>query len=157
MSVEKALIKTLEGREITLIEQTPIPCFRCGVCCTCYQAPLTTEDINSIASALEISRAKFLSRYAAKVAIKEGHVLRTTKKGCVFLAWDEKGKARCTIYDWRPRACRGWIPSLSRPECREGLAKLKSDGQIMLLKELFPSLVEQEELYRALEKVPPQP
>jgi len=151
MSVEKAIIKTIEGKEITITEQTPVPCFRCGICCTCYQPPLTSEDIDNIASTLEISNAKCVSKYAHKAPIKEGYLLKHTKKGCVFLAWDADGKARCTIYPSRPRACREWTPSLAKPECLEGLARLKSEGQIMLLKELFASYEEQEELYRALE------
>jgi Fe-S-cluster containining protein len=155
MSVEKVVVRTLEGTEITVAEQPPIPCFRCGVCCTCYQPPLTAEDIDNIASALGISRSKCISKYAVKVPIKEGHLLKTSKKGCMFLAWDADGKACCTIYASRPKACREWTPSLSKPECVEGLAKLKSEGQIMLLKELFPSSEQQKQLYLALEKVPP--
>ena len=157
MSTEKAIIKTSEGKEITITEQTPIPCFRCGICCTCYRAPLTPEDIDNIASALGISRSKCISRYAVKVPIKEGYLLKHTKKGCIFLAWDADGKARCTIHPSRPKACREWTPSLSKPECREGLAKFKSQGQIMLLEEIFPSHDERKELYLSLEKVPPQP
>ena len=149
---EKAIIKTSEGKEITVTEQASIPCFRCGICCTCYQPPLTSEDIDSIASALGISRSKCISRYARKVPIKEGYLLKHTKKGCVFLAWDADGKARCTIHPSRPEACREWTPSLSKPACIEGLSKLKSRGNIMILEELFPSHDEQEELYRSLEK-----
>jgi len=156
MSTEKAIIKTLGGKEITITEQTPPPCFRCGICCASYQAPLTPEDIDNIASALRISRSKCISKYALKVPIKEGYLLKHTKKGCVFLAWDADGKARCTIYASRPKACREWAPSLSKPECLEGLAKLKSEGQIMLLNKLFPSHEEKKELYLSLEKVPPQ-
>ena len=157
MPVEKATIKTVEGKEIAVTEQTPIPCFRCGICCTCYQPPLATEDIDNIASALGISRPKCISRYAHKAPIKEGYLLKHTKQGCVFLAWDADGKARCTIYPSRPRACREWFASLAKSECLEGLARLKSEGQIMLLKELFPSYEEQKELYLSLEKVSPQP
>src|SRR4030042_1762073 len=156
MSVEKAIIKTLEGKEITVAEQPPIPCFRCGICCSCYQPPLTTEDIGNIASALGISRSKCVSKYAVKVPIKEGYLLKHTKKGCVFLAWDADGKARCTIYPSRPKACREWIASLSKSECREGLAKLKSKGQIMLLRELFPSPEQQKELCFRLHEVRPR-
>jgi len=157
MSIEKAIIKTIEGKEITMAKQTPIPCFRCGICCTCYQPPLTTEDIDNIASALGISRSKCISRYAVKVPIKEGYLLKRTKKGCIFLAWDADGKASCAIYPLRPKACREWTPSLAKPECLEGLTKLKSEGQIMLLEELFPSRKEKKELYLSLGKVPPQP
>jgi Fe-S-cluster containining protein len=151
MPTEKAIIKTLGGKEITVAEQTPIPCFRCGICCTSYQPPLTLEDIDNIASALEIARSKCISRYALKVPIKEGYLLKHTKKGCVFLAWDADGKARCTIHPSRPKACQEWTPSLSRPECLEGLAKLKSRGQILLLKELFSSQKDRQDLYSSLE------
>jgi len=153
MSTEKAIMKTIEGKEITVTEQTPIPCFRCGICCTRYQPPLTAEDIDNIASALGISRSKCLSKYAVKVPIKEGYLLKHTEKGCVFLAWDEDGKARCTIHPSRPKACREWTPSLSKPECLEGLAKLKAEAQMMLLKALFPSYEERKELYLSLKKV----
>ena len=153
MSVEKAIIKTLGGKEITITAQTPIPCFRCGVCCTCYRPPLSDKDIDRIASALGISRSKCISKYAVKVPIKEGYLLKHTAKGCVFLAWDEDGKARCTIHPSRPKACREWTPSLSKPECLEGLAKLKSEAQMMLLKALFPSYEERKELYLSLKKV----
>ena len=156
MSTERAVIKTLEGNEITVAEQPPIPCFRCGICCTRYQPPLSPKDIDSIASALRISRADCLSRYALKVPIKEGYLLRRTEEGCVFLARGADGKARCTIHHSRPQACREWTPSLSRPECREGLAKFKSKGQIMLPDELFSPDEEQGELYCSLEKTPPQ-
>lgn len=156
MPTEKATIKTMEGKEITITEQTPIPCFRCGICCTCYQPPLTPEDIENIASTLGTSRSKCISKYAVKVPIKEGYLLKQGKNGCVFLTWDTDGRARCSIYSSRPKACREWIPSLSKPECLEGLSKLKSEGQIMLLEELFPSHKEQKQLCQSLEKVPPQ-
>jgi Fe-S-cluster containining protein len=151
MSISKAIIKTSGGKEITITAQTPIPCFRCGICCTSYQAPLTPEDIDNIASALGISSSKCISRYAVKVPIKEGYLLKHTKKGCVFLARDADGKARCTIYPSRPKACREWTPGLAKPECLEGLAKLKSRGQIMLLEELFSSQKDKQDLYSSLE------
>ena len=156
MSTEKAIIKTAEGKEITVTEQTPIPCFRCGICCTCYCPPVTLEDIDNIASTLGISRSRFISRYARKVPIKEGYLLKHRKEGCVFLAWDADGKARCTIHPSRPLACREWTPTLAKPECLEGLAKLKSEGHVMLLEELLPSPEERKRLYQALDKVPPQ-
>jgi Fe-S-cluster containining protein len=151
MTINKAIIKTLGGKEITITKQTPIPCFRCGICCTCYHAPLTLEAIDNIASALGISRSKCISRYALRVPIKEGYLLKHTKKGCVFLAWDADGKARCTIHPSRPKACREWTPSLTRLECLEGLAELKSRGQIMLLEEIFSSQKDRQDLYSSLE------
>jgi Fe-S-cluster containining protein len=156
VSVEKAVVKTLEGKETTVAEQIPIPCFRCGICCTCYQPPLTTEDIDNIASALGMSRSKCISKYAVKVPTKEGYLLKHTKKGCVFLGWDADGKARCTIHPSRPKACREWTPSFAKPECLEGLARLKSKGQIMLLEEIFSSHDQKRELHLFLDKISPR-
>lgn len=156
MSIEKAIIKTIEGKEITITAQNPIPCFRCGICCTGYQAPLTSKDIDKIASALSIPRAKCISSCALKVPTKEGYLLKRNKRGCIFLAWDTNGKARCAIYQSRPKACREWTPSLAKSECLKGLAKLKSEGQIMLLNELFSSQKDRQDLYSSLEKVSPQ-
>jgi Fe-S-cluster containining protein len=83
-------------------------------------------------------------------------LLKYTKKGCVFLACDADGKARCTIHESRPKACRAWTPSLSKHECLQGLARLKSEGQTMLLEELLSSPEERQELYGSLDKTPPQ-
>jgi Fe-S-cluster containining protein len=147
---EKAVLKTLDGKETTARQQTPIPCFRCGVCCTCYQPPLSREDIDNIASALGISRSKCIVKYAVDVPIKEGHLLKHTKDGCVFLAWDGDGRARCTIHPSRPKACREWVPSLAKPACLEGLSRLKSERRIMLMEELFACREKQNELWQAL-------
>lgn len=152
MSINKAVLKTTDGKEFTLTEQIPIPCFRCGICCTSYHIPVTPEDIEKIASALSMTIPEFLSKYARLAPIKEGYLLKRTDKGCLFLAWDDDGRARCTIYPFRPKACREWMPSLTKPECLEGLVKLKSTGQIMLPDELFPSTEDQQALYASLRK-----
>lgn len=155
MSLERAVVKTVEGKETTLAGPIPIPCFRCGVCCTCYQPPLVPEDIERIAAALGISSPECVSSYALKVPTKEGYLLRKTTSGCVFLAFDENERARCTIYPSRPQACREWQPSLSQPACIEGLAGLKSNEQLIQLNELFRSEDERREFCLSLELLPP--
>jgi len=144
--------KTAEAEEFATAEQTPIPCFRCGTCCTCYQAPLVDRDIDSIASALAISSHEFISRYAIKVPIKEGYLLRRTDAGCVFLAREEDGRARCTIHPFRPGACRDWQPGLSRPACLDGLARLKAAGKLMQLDGFFRSDEAKREFYLSLDE-----
>ena len=139
MALDEGVTKTIDGTEDVMAEEIPIPCFRCGICCTLYRPPLYPEEIESIASALGIPGTEFISRYTEAVLTKEGYCLKRTERGCIFLTWDEDGKACCTIYPFRPKVCREWTPSLSKPECLEGLAKLKSKGQIMLLDELFSS------------------
>ena len=157
MPMDRAVIRTSEGEEITVVEQTPIPCFRCGVCCTRYQPPLTDEDIDTLATALSMSTPDFLAEYALMVPIREGYLLKTTARGCVFLVREAEGRASCTIHAFRPKACREWRPSLDKPECREGLAGLKSRGQILLPGEMFRSRQEQEQLCLSLGRTPPQP
>ncbi len=156
MAAEKATIQTADDQEIAVVEQVPIPCFRCGICCTCYQPSLLPEDIDNIARTLGISVSTCISRYALKVPTEEGYLMRQTEKGCVFLAREEGEKARCIIYRARPKACREWQPSLSRPACLEGLARLKSKGQLALLDDIFPSEKERREFRRSLEKAVPQ-
>lgn len=127
-----------DGSEVRPGRLVPIPCFRCGVCCTCYQPPLLPEDIDGIAEAIGISGREFICRYALKVPIKEGYLLRKTADGCIFLTFDDEGMAGCTIYDSRPRACRDWQPGLSQPACAEGLARLKSKGRLQLAELIMP-------------------
>lgn len=137
----KATLMMLDGSQhrVRLTEaQLPIECFCCGICCTCYQPLLDTEEIETIAQRLHLSVAAFLAKYAQRTAI--GYLLRQTAKGCVFLAWGDNGaRAGCRIYPFRPEVCRNWVPSLSRRECLEGIARLKARGRIMLVKELYPS------------------
>ena len=154
MSSDRAVLRTTE-EQITTAEETPIPCFRCGICCTCYQPPLLPEDIESIASALGISRADCISSYALKVPTEEGYLLRKTGRGCVFLGPDEDEKVRCAIYPSRPHACREWQSSLSQSCCIRGLARLKSKGQLTRLNELSRSDEEQRGFYLSLERVLP--
>jgi Fe-S-cluster containining protein len=151
MLVNKATIKTADDKEFTLVEHIPIPCFRCGVCCTHYHVPVTLQEIENIASALGMAVPEFTARYVRAAPVKEGYLLRRNRGGCVFLSWDEDGRARCAIHPHRPKACREWIPALSKPECLEGLSRLKSHGQIMLPTELFSSEEELKELYHSLE------
>jgi len=152
MSPNTGVIKTMDGREHVMTAETPIPCFRCGFCCILYQPPLHPKDIERIASVLRMSTVEFISKYVERVPTREGYLLQGTERGCIFLTWDEDGKACCSIYPVRPKVCREWTPSLSKPECLEGLAKLKSKRQIVLLDELFSSEEDKAEFSSALTK-----
>lgn len=152
MPAERAVTGTREGDESHPGDEIPIPCFRCGICCTCYQAPLVPEDIESVALALGISNSEFISRYALRVPTREGYLLRKVDTGCVFLAREADERARCTIYQSRPKACREWQPGISRPACLEGLTRLKSKGQLAQLNGYFRSDSNKREFYVTLEK-----
>ena len=132
-------LRTLDGHKHQVREtRPPIECFRCGICCTRYQPPVTPEEAETIAKGLGLSTEDFLSEYAQLTNV--GYLLRHSEKGCVFLSWEEDGtRANCRIHPFRPEACRNWIASLSRVECRKGLTRLKAKGRIMLARELYPS------------------
>ena len=102
-----------------------IACFRCGICCTEYQAIISVEEKQRIADKLEITPEDFQSRYTDKSwPGTESFLLRKLNGACIFLERIEGGKAtRCRIHAFRPSSCVDWVPSLYRRECRKGLAK----------------------------------
>ncbi len=147
-----AVLKTTGREEPAAGEQVPIPCFRCGICCTCYQAPLDTRDIENISSVLGISQPEFIARYALKVPIREGYLLRKVGSDCIFLSRDKGETSSCVIHPSRPQACREWQPGLSQPACLEGLVRLKTKGELTRMDELLGSDEERREFYSSLEQ-----
>ena len=139
-----------DGTKHTIGESVvPVECFRCGFCCLRYQPQLTREEIQNMAERLEVLTDDFISRYIQITII--GYLLRQTKNGCVFLTWHDDGtRTSCKIHSFRPEACRDWVASLSRPECREGLLKLGTAGKILLPNELYSSPRKIRKLYSAL-------
>jgi uncharacterized protein len=133
--------------------QSEIECFRCGVCCARYRPKVTPKDMERIARKLRISKDEFMSTYVRAVPTKEAYILQNSADTCPFLHWQEEGaKAACSIHAFRPEACRKWTPSLSRPECREGLAKLKSGGGFLLPHDMYKSGKDIERLSAALKE-----
>ena len=117
-----------------------IECFRCGICCVRYRPKVTLKEMGRIARKLGMSINAFSSTYVRAVPTKEAYILQNSADTCPFLRWDEKdAKATCSIHAFRPEACRNWVPSLSRPECREGLAKLKAGGELLLPHDMYKS------------------
>ena len=119
------------------VRESTIACFRCGVCCTRYQPPVTLAEVKTIATALGISLDAFLDRYIDDSwPGSEYYLLDTYDEACVFLEYDEESKvASCRIHPVRPQACRKWAASLSRKECQEGLVRywgltVGSSGQL---------------------------
>jgi len=128
-----------------------IECFRCGICCARYRPKVTSREIKRIARKLGMSIDAFTSAYVRAVPTKEAYLLQNASDICPFLCWDEKGvKATCSIHDFRPEACRNWAASLSRTECREGLAKLKAGGEFLLPHDMYKSGKEIERLSAAM-------
>lgn len=117
-----------------------IECFRCGICCVRYRPKVTLKEVERIARKLRMSIDAFSSTYVQAVPTKEAYILQNSAETCPFLRWDAKGaEATCSIHAFRPEACRNWAASISRPECREGLAKLKAEGEFLLPHDMYKS------------------
>ena len=101
-----------------------------------------------------MAREVFLNRFVRAAAISGEVVLDDGGPQCPFLAWDKNsGQAECRMYPFRPQACRSWQASLSTVECQEGLRKLKlkSEGEIILPQDIYPSQKQIKTLYSALQ------
>jgi Fe-S-cluster containining protein len=129
----------------------PVECFRCGICCTLYRPRLDMEEIEHIARELGIRKKAFISRYVRAVSDKGTYILQNDEDKCPFFYRDtENSKGACNIYSSRPQACRSWVASLSRPECREGLHRLRTASKLLLPDEIYSSDSEVEKLYSAI-------
>ncbi len=137
----KTYLRLCDGSEHDIGEiQSPIECFRCGICCTLYRPEVSSGEIETIARKLGIAREIFFSEYVRAVPTKGGYILQSSDNSCPFLRRDEKSdRWTCAIYAFRPQCCRDWVPSLSRPECREGLRRLGVDGKLLLPVDIYDS------------------
>lgn len=142
----KVILHTCSGEKIEYDSQhggfetwRAMPCLRCGTCCTKWQPPINEGEIETIARRLGISVDEFYRDYVQEYPVKpKSYLLRRQNNACIFLEYDSK-QATCTIHPFRPADCRNWIPSLSRPECREGLRKRWQSASVILANEVFPS------------------
>jgi len=148
----KGYLQMQDGTEHKVGDSWPqIECFRCGICCARYRPRVTLEEIGCIAEKLGISTDAFLSGYVRTVLEEGAYILQSTSETCPFLLWDKDGiKATCSIHSLRPKACRNWVPSLSRPECREGLARLRPSSELLLPSEMYPSRKAVKRLFAAV-------
>lgn len=101
-----------------------VPCFRCGLCCTRYQAPVTVSEAEILAKAFSMSLDAFLDRYIDDSWFEPGRfLLDTDTDSCIFLdtAKDGSKTATCKIHRLRPQACQDWQAGFHKKECRDGL------------------------------------
>ena len=159
----KVRAKMLDGQEYIPGEKLPeIECFRCGVCCQGYYPQLDQEELERMAADMRLTPNEFISKYVQTTKI--GYLLRQEHDGCVFLGWEEDsppstslrpGRALCRIHSIRPEACRRCVPSLSRRECREGLARMQREGEpLILASDLYHSPEELERFCGGLKQKP---
>jgi Fe-S-cluster containining protein len=99
----------------------PVPCFRCGQCCRCYQVLLEQGEAERLAEHLGLDMAELKALYAdARWPGRDKYLLRQEAAGCPFLR-QQGQQFLCSIHDIKPQSCRDWTAGLGRRECREGL------------------------------------
>jgi len=115
-----------DGTQVRCVKGNPfIPCLRCGVCCSRYQAQLDLIEARRIADGLCLNWHTFLDNYIEPLWTgADSFLLRQQDGVCIFLKHtDEAHRTICLIHAWKPSACREWTPSPYRRECQEGLLK----------------------------------
>lgn len=83
-------------------------CQRCGTCCT-WPPGINPNELAELSEFLGISKTEFFNKYTETVKHPEyGLKVKLIKKGghCIFLK-REDGKASCSVYEAKPRQCRG--------------------------------------------------
>ncbi|MDO8577919.1 MAG: YkgJ family cysteine cluster protein, partial [Dehalococcoidales bacterium] len=92
-------------------------CFRCGVCCIKFQAPLSAGEVRRISSFLGIEADEFIRRFTDPRWQGKEKLLLHTNGACSFLKFDTSGKiSDCLIHQARPAACRDWVPGPDKLE-----------------------------------------
>ena len=76
-------------------------CLKCANCCSTTSPLFTDKDISRIAKYLRIKPSVVVSQY---LKIDEDRFYVLKKAPCTFLGADNY----CSIYDARPKACRGY-------------------------------------------------
>ncbi len=101
----------------------PMECIRCGICCTRYQAIVSLDDIQKIASYLGISIDEWVKQYSEpRWHSHKNYLIRHVNSACIFLGYVEK-MSYCDIQSVKPSCCYDWISCLENKECREGVRK----------------------------------
>jgi len=106
-------------------EEQAIPCLRCGVCCTKYQARLEITEARYIAGKLGFGWDEWLDLYTDKRWPGTDSFLLSHCNGrCIFLEQTEVDNVTlCRIQSIKPLSCREWTPGLHQRDCQEGLIK----------------------------------
>ncbi len=95
----KLLDKIIHPIHLEVFECTD--CLKCANCCTTTGPLFTDKDISRIAKYLRIKPSEFVDIYL-KIDEDNDYVLQSVP--CTFLGEDNY----CSIYDVRPKACRGY-------------------------------------------------
>lgn len=134
------------------VQDSVIPCHRCGICCERWQARVTHADARRLAAYLGISADSLLATYTVPYPLDDAtRLLRHDANGCVFLRRDADGRSACTVHPARPEVCETWTASLARRECRDGLRATRADEAIVDVACVYPVADERSAFLRVIQ------
>ena len=100
----------------------PMPCRRCGTCCTMHQAFADPSEIERMAVYLGITVGEWEKRYAdPRWGFDVYRLVRHIDGACAFLARDGQGLALCAVHEVKPSCCDRWQAGYDKTECRAGM------------------------------------
>ena len=108
---------------VSILNTYSMDCIHCGICCTRYQAIVSLEEVQQIASYLHISMNECVKLYCEpRWHSHYNYLIRHVNESCIFLKYSGN-ISYCDIQPIKPSCCRNWIPSPENKECKEGLRK----------------------------------
>jgi Fe-S-cluster containining protein len=113
-------------------DNTPLVCFRCGICCRKFQVRLDQRECQRIARKLNISWTEFLDTYIdPRWPGTRSYLICQVNGACVFLQQNEKDQiATCLIHPFRPESCHDWLAGIDKLECIEGLENMNRNQSV---------------------------
>jgi Fe-S-cluster containining protein len=99
-----------------------VDCRECANCCKVFCPPVTSEDIDRLASAKKMSRGDLIEAYLAESGDGETYTMKSSP--CLFLEGND-----CSVYADRPRACRSY-PGLDKPGFISRIGNVFSDCSV---------------------------
>jgi Fe-S-cluster containining protein len=98
-------------------------CLRCANCCLTTSPIFTPDDIDRLSAAHRLSSSAFIDRYLT-IDKEDGHFMLCTSP-CPFLKTDNY----CSVYESRPRACKGF-PHTDRRNVHEIMPIILKNAEI---------------------------
>lgn len=106
-------------------QNTSVPCFLCGVCCSKFHVRVELNEARRIAEKIGVTWEYFLAYHIEPSWPGVNSFLLKRRDGkCLFLTnGPQPDTLVCGIHSFKPSSCIDWNSDLLRRECQEGLAK----------------------------------
>jgi Fe-S-cluster containining protein len=107
------------------LDITTIPCFRCGTCCSRFQARIDISEAHRICHEIGLNLDRFVAEFTdTRWPGTKSFLIKHINGECIFLrSSDNPRQFLCSIHEFKPICCLDWKPGVDLNECKEGLSK----------------------------------